>query len=121
LEILLAVSIACLTGQLSWWSDRRWLQLPNAGKVGYDSIDSDSLAERFRIYLPEPYYSRDAWPLVIFLHGSGDLGNDLNKIHDGGVVNRELPAVAIEPQCLPSFNWQPEAVSALIRSVKSLR
>ncbi len=37
---------------------------------------------QYLLYLPDTYASDTAkkWPLMIFLHGSGEAGTDLNKI-----------------------------------------
>ena len=35
----------------------------------------------YLLYLPEKYgATQDAWPLILFLHGAGERGNDLSKV-----------------------------------------
>ena len=119
LEILLFLSILSLVGQLFWPSALRWWRLPSPGKPGIGSFQSDSLAEQYNIYLPESYFNRESWPLVVFLHGSGDCGNDPSIVHDCGTLRRGLPSIVVAPQCLPSINWEPDAVVALIHHVSS--
>jgi predicted peptidase len=119
LEILLVFSVLSLVGQIAWPSMQHWWELPSAGRVGYDRFASDSLAATFAIYLPDSYGDRTAWPLVVFLHGSGDRGNNPTMIRDCGVLRLKLPAIVIVPQCLPSFVWEPEAIASLISHVRS--
>jgi len=59
------------------------------------------------------------WPLVVFLHGSGERGNDPAKLCNCPVFQRKLPAIVIAPQCLPSRGWDPEAIVNLIREMQS--
>lgn len=80
---------------------------------------------KYWLYLP-PAYERDAtarWPLMIFLHGAGERGDDLAVVRKHGppkqaVAGRELPFVLLAPQC-PSNDWwtswaQIGALKALI-------
>ena len=81
----------------------------------------------YLIYLPEDYDSNnESYPLVLFLHGAGERGNDLElvKIHgipklvEGG---RNFPFVTIAPQCPEEGYWdRPEYVSSLISLTKDV-
>ena len=44
---------------------------------------------RFLLYLPEGYRDKldIKWPLLIFLHGAGERGDDLNKVKVHGPPN----------------------------------
>ncbi len=68
----------------------------------------------YLLSLPTDYgKSRKAWPLVLFLHGSGESGNDLNKVKVHGPPNssnstvpsrsfwfhRRVPGAAGIPRC----------------------
>ena len=35
---------------------------------------------RYLLYLPEKYESKARWPLVLFLHGAGERGEDIEKV-----------------------------------------
>lgn len=61
-------------------------------------------------YLP-PEHGKDPaqkWPMILFLHGAGERGEDLElvKIHGLAKVveTRDLPFVIIAPQC-PRLHW----------------
>lgn len=54
------------------------------------------------------------WPLVIFLHGSGERGDDLKKVTKHGPpkqaeAGREFPFILVAPQC-PAGSWWDLAV-----------
>jgi predicted peptidase len=75
----------------------------------------------YLLYLPNGVEARGDWPLVLFLHGSAERGDDaevlrrqgLPKVLDGGLA---LPAVVLAPQCPPGQVWaqQHRALSALL-------
>ena len=35
---------------------------------------------QYLLYLPESYEQQAEWPLLLFLHGAGERGNDLEKV-----------------------------------------
>lgn len=66
---------------------------------------------QYLVYLPEGYdpKSRQKWPLIMFLHGAGERGSDLNMVKVHGIPKeiergRKVPAVVIAPQC-PADSW----------------
>lgn len=66
----------------------------------------------YRMLLPENYNSDTSYPLVIFLHGAGERGNDNEKqlIHGVQVfldsANRKaFPCIVIAPQCPKEDYW----------------
>lgn len=69
---------------------------------------------------PEGYEAdaKKKWPLVIFLHGSGERGNDLEKIKRHGppkliAAGQQFPAVIASLQCAPNNLWNPHGVKAV--------
>lgn len=64
------------------------------------------------VYLPEGYEEDTAkqWPLVIFLHGAGEHGNDLQAVYRHGPLRevregREFPFIVIAPQIDGQTYW----------------
>lgn len=94
-----------------------WWQLPSPGKTGFDRFASDTLADRFIIYLPASYHNTESWPLVVFLHGSGDRGNNPAVLREQGPLTLERHAIVAAPQCLPSNRWDPAAVMRFVEHV----
>ena len=53
--------------------------------------------------------NRNGWPLVLFLHGAGERGDDLERVSYIGLTKRarngdEFPFIIIAPQC-PEYGW----------------
>ena len=67
---------------------------------------------RYRVLFPENYDRNKSYPLVLFLHGSGECGNDNEKQLTHGaslftnLSNRKnYPAFIIFPQCPANQEW----------------
>jgi len=58
---------------------------------------------RYWLYVPEAYAESDArWPLVLFLHGAGERGDDLDRVKIWGPPKlvekgREFPFILVSP------------------------
>jgi len=72
--------------------------------------DGDTL--RYRILYPLNYDENKKYPLVLFLHGSGERGRDNSHqlIHGGTLFSdsanrKNFPAIVIFPQCTPEDYW----------------
>ncbi len=66
----------------------------------------------YRILLPKNYQAKKKYPLVLFLHGSGERGNDNEAQLTHGAtlflqdeVREKYPAIVIFPQCAPNSTW----------------
>lgn len=63
-------------------------------------------AINYLLYLPDGYQQQDTltkWPLLLFLHGSGERGNDLEKVKQHGppklvAQGKKFPFIVISPQ-----------------------
>jgi len=60
------------------------------------------------------------WPLIVFLHGSGERGDDLELLRKHGppkllAAGEPIPAVVASPQCPAGKVWNPHEVHALTR------
>jgi predicted peptidase len=69
---------------------------------------------RYRMLAPLNYDIHKSYPLVIFLHGSGERGSDnAAQLKHGGSLflkdslRREYPAFVIFPQCPSDSSWAP--------------
>lgn len=68
----------------------------------------------YRVLFPENYDKTQSYPLVIFLHGAGERGNDNEKqlTHGASLFTDELnrvdfPAIVLFPQCPENEFWAP--------------
>ena len=73
----------------------------------------------YYIYLPEGYgQKQEAWPLMVFLHGAGERGHDLNKVKTHGPPKlvdqgKDLPFIIVSPQC-PTDQWWPNKIEHIM-------
>lgn len=66
----------------------------------------------YRLLLPENYDASKKYPLVFFLHGAGERGNDNEKqlVHGAKLFLKEenrkrFPAIIVFPQCPANSFW----------------
>jgi len=75
---------------------------------------------RYLLALPEGYEADTArqWPLVVFLHGAGERGTDLELLKKHGPpklveAGQKLPAIVASLQCEKARIWDPHGVKAV--------
>jgi predicted peptidase len=66
----------------------------------------------YRLLLPANYDLKKKYPVVFFLHGSGERGSDNEKqlVHGGDLflkpdVRKDFPAIIVFPQCPEKTSW----------------
>ena len=73
----------------------------------------------YLLYTPKK--AKKDMPLIIFLHGSGEKGNDLEKVKIHGpfkyLKDHELDAYVLAPQCPQDEYWDEEVLYRLIQKV----
>ncbi|MBN2334732.1 prolyl oligopeptidase family serine peptidase [Candidatus Bathyarchaeota archaeon] len=77
---------------------------------------------RYLLYLPDGYDVKEGrlWPLLVFLHGAGERGDDLElvkkhgppKLIEGGC---KLPFIVVSPQLPAGEWWSPDMVAWLAK------
>jgi predicted peptidase len=81
----------------------------------------------YLLYLPADY-GKDVdkkWPLIMFLHGSGERGSDVNKVKVHGppklVSGKDDPMadrfIVVSPQCPDGKWWNPDDLNMLLKDV----
>lgn len=77
----------------------------------------------YLLYLPDGYETdkEKKWPLMIFLHGAGERGDDLEKVKAHGppkliAQGKTFPMIVVSPQApaTPQFGWNIEVLNALL-------
>jgi predicted peptidase len=80
----------------------------------------------YLLYLPPGYNSgpNQHWPLILFLHGAGERGNDIDLVKRAGIPRKlesgdNLPFIVVSPQCPADSHWtlHVEALKALLDNV----
>ena len=80
---------------------------------------------QYLLFLPEGYKEgpEKHWPLMLFLHGSGERGTNLAKVAVHGPpkivkTKRDFPFILVSPQCPAGSIWSDEAVLALLDEIE---
>lgn len=75
---------------------------------------------RYNISFPNNYKKdrQQTWPLIVFLHGASERGNDVNKVIKRGpqkfIEKNNLPFIILSPQCDHGEYWEADKVMYLI-------
>lgn len=83
-----------------------------AQEYRYATYEEEGQSLPYRILLPENYSAKKNYPLLVFLHGSGERGNDneLQLVHGsslflGSEFRKNNPAIIVFPQCSKNAYW----------------
>ncbi len=82
-----------------------------------------TIAYDLLVYTPRSFGEvKKNWPLIIFLHGSGERGNDPNKlkVHSLPKVidhDENFPFIVVSPQCPDGERWNAESLNAMLKEV----
>jgi predicted peptidase len=80
----------------------------------------------YLLFTPASYDKQDKWPLIVFLHGSGERGDDLDLVKKHGppkIVEGkpDFEFIVVSPQVPSNLHWEPEKVGQIVDQVsKSL-
>lgn len=81
----------------------------------------------YLLFAPADYEKKDKWPLLVFLHGSGERGDDLNRVKVHGppkIVDQkpDFEFIVVSPQVPKEQRWDADKLMQLIDQVaKSLK
>ncbi|HWE63498.1 MAG TPA: prolyl oligopeptidase family serine peptidase [Chloroflexota bacterium] len=84
-------------------------------------LTAAEITTHFLLYLPDqyPHGTEGGWPLVLFLHGAGERGDDPWAVARHGVPKMieegvRFPFIAASPQCPAGGRWDSQSLSALL-------
>jgi len=92
----------------------------------YGTTTQKQVHLEYWLWLPADYEANtaDSYPLILFLHGSGERGNDLTLIHQHGLTRQlqswpDCPFIVLAPQCPLDSVWvfQVDALDSLLDEV----
>ncbi len=85
---------------------------------------SQRIALDYLLHMPPAYSRRGKFPLILFLHGSGERGGDVNAIKKHGIPKiveqqPDFPFITLSPQCPANSTWlyQRDALLMLLDQV----
>lgn len=84
---------------------------------------------RYQVYVPAEFSTKKSWPVVLFLHGSGERGDDgliqteVGIGHAIRVKSSRFPFIVVMPQCRENKIWgspdmEAQALAALDASIR---
>jgi len=75
---------------------------------------------KYLLSLPPDYDKQEKWPLVLFLHGSGECGEDVQVVKKNGppkvADDKPFPFILVSPQS-PDHFWHIPSLKALVDDV----
>lgn len=98
-----------------------------AQQTPYQINLKQEISMQYLLYLPQEYEvdTTKLFPLLLFLHGSGESGENIEKVKTHGppkliAEGKNFPFIVLSPQN-PDINklWDAEAVSALLENIES--
>ncbi len=80
----------------------------------FQQTGNPAVQGRYLLYLPENYGKKnELWPLIMFLHGAGERGSDLDLVKKHGIPKiveeqEDFPFITVSPQCPEGSRWTQE-------------
>ncbi len=113
--------VLCLSGMLAAVS----AQAAEPGKQQAEKFEIVYKVD-YLLHLPKTYGAdkEKKWPVIVFLHGSGERGSNLElvKVHGPPKLvekDPEFPFIVVSPQCPEGTRWNPMLLGAMLDSVIS--
>ena len=101
---------------LSWAGDDAGQQKP------HDLERTIKVTMKYLLYLPNDYDQKEAWPLMVFLHGIGESGDNLELVKKHGppkliAAGKQFPFIVVSPQCPKNSWWEPLELKTLLDEI----
>jgi len=87
------------------------------------TVDDVKVSVHYWLFLPADYGKKEqAWPLMLFLHGAGERGDNLEVVKKHGppkLVDKQpdFPFILVSPQCPSGKRWEPSQLIQLVDQV----
>ena len=117
LAVLLCLMSASLAGHAG-----------EAARFDKRSLELHGTTYRYQVFVPDGWTAKREWPVVLFLHGSGERGNDNRSQLSQGLPpwlrehGKDFPALVVIPQAPDGSAWSGEveqmALAALDDSIR---
>lgn len=85
---------------------------------------SETIEMQYLFYVPKDYdaKSKQRWPLMLFLHGAGERGTNVQRVAVHGPMSmvkagKDFPFVIVAPLCPEGERWQNDSLLGLLERV----
>ena len=93
------------------------------------TVEVAGVRYRYQVYVPANWSKDKIWPVILFLHGAGERGDDgllQTDVGLGHAIRKDVsrfPFIVVMPQCWKEYSWthrqmQGQALAALTSSIK---
>jgi predicted peptidase len=88
----------------------------------FEGTYKENVGINYLLYFPKDYLEDKSFPLILFLHGAGERGDDLKLVTKQGIPKlieegKDFPFVVVSPQCPTDKKWNTKALIALIDEI----
>lgn len=88
----------------------------------FTGVFQKAVSLKYLLYLPKNYENLDKHPLLLFLHGAGERGDNLELVKTHGPAKlikqgKEFPFIIVSPQCPLNQRWNVDDLIALLDEV----
>ncbi|MCL5029119.1 MAG: prolyl oligopeptidase family serine peptidase [Bacteroidetes bacterium] len=93
--------------------------------VKIENNSHKTMNDKYLLYLPKDYdKDKSPSPLILFLHGAGERGNDIEIVKRHGYpkvieTGKDLSFVIISPQCKEELWWDSDELFTLLQEIIS--
>jgi predicted peptidase len=97
---------------------------PAAGSQQACELDRTAHVKlNYLLYLPKDYEQQESWPLLLFLHGAGERGDDIDLVKKHGppkliAAGKDFPFIVVSPQCPRGRWWETFELAALLDEIE---
>ena len=80
-------------------------------------------ARRYQVFVPSGYTASQRWPVILFLHGGGEQGDDgllQTEVGLGAAIRRHAdrwPAIVVFPQVRPGKRWDGQDAAWALKAL----
>ena len=84
----------------------------------------DNVTRRFQVFIPRHWQPGGRWPVILFLHGAGERGDDgvlQTQVGLGPAIRRQMerfPAIVVFPQAPKDSTWSGHAGRVALRALE---
>jgi predicted peptidase len=123
-----ALAVLLLTGCTQMEKGKMASDLAQPGAQQPETFNktiTKTLSCKYLLFLPEGYgKEHKRWPLILFLHGAGERGDDLEKVKKHGPpkivqTKKDFPFIVVSPQC-PEGQWWTRKTEMLINLLDTI-
>ena len=117
-----ALSVALLVCQTRSLAADRPSDQVAPGKQQLQQMERGNVTFRYLIYLPKDYEQRKSCPLLLFLHGEGERGDNMDLVKRHGPPKligkgKDFPFMVVSPQCPKDKQWEPSELVVFLDEI----